>query len=222
MAEQNNNVNETTTTQNNVTENQNQQQQNTNNENIQQNQQQVNVEKVKSDAVQEYLKGIGYDDDALKEIVEKHKKEEEENKTDLEKVQSQLTKITKELIEERKARMLAEAKLSALKLGAKADLVDDLVIVSMSKVTKEKSINDVVMEIKNSTTGDVYFDVDANNQQQTAGRNLTGGYKQNNTGTNNQQQTAGKNKNNGKESDEDFIKRLRGNRSKPKKTYYKN
>lgn len=222
MAEQNNNVNETTTTQNNVTENQNQQQQNTNNESIQQNQQQVNVEKVKSDAVQEYLKGIGYDDDTLKEIVEKHKKEEEENKTDLEKVQSQLTKITKELIEERKARMLAEAKLSALKLGAKADLVDDLVVIAMSRVTKEKSINDVVMEIKSSTTGSVYFDENGSEQQQAAGRNLTGGYKQNNTGTNNQQQTAGRNKNNGKESDEDFIKRLRGNRSKQKKTYYKN
>lgn len=222
MAEQNNNANETTTVQNNVTENQNQQQQNnTSNESIQQSQQQVNVEKVKSDAIQEYLRGIGYDDDALKEIVEKHKKEEEENKTDLEKVQLQLTKITKELVEERKARMLAEAKLSALKLGAKADLVDDLVIVAMSRVTKEKSINDVVMEIKNSTTGSVYFDENGS-QQQTAGKNLTGGYKQNNTGTNNQQQTAGKNKNNGKESDEDFIKRLRGNRSKPKKTYYKN
>lgn len=222
MAEQNNNANETTA-QNNVTENQNQQQQkNTNNESIQQSQQQVNVEKVKSDAIQEYLRGIGYDDDALKEIVEKHKKEEEENKTDLEKVQLQLTKITKELVEERKARMLAEAKLSALKLGAKADLVDDLVIVAMSRVTKEKSINDVVMEIKNSTTGDVYFDENGSEQQQAAGKNLTGGYKQNNTGTNNQQQAAGGSKNNGKESDEDFIKRLRGNRSKPKKTYYKN
>lgn len=207
------------TNQNNGTQNNQQQQQQNQQQNTNQNtQQSVDVEKLKKDAVQGYLGTLGYDEDTLKGILEKHKEDEEANKTDLEKAQTQLSKLTKELVEERKARTLAEAKLAALKLGAKTDLVDDLVTVAMARVTKEKDINAVVAEIKAGPTGAVYFEntQDQNQQQQNNGKNLTGGYSGGNGGQQNQQQQNNRGSN-GRLSDEDFVKQMRSRHKKPNK-----
>lgn len=126
-------------------------QQNTNNNT-------VDKEKIKNDAIAEYLKGLGVEDgDTLKGIIAKAKEEEEKNKTDLEKSNDTLTATTKELVAEREARIMAEAKLSAIQLGAKPELVDDLVIIAKAKVTKDKDINAIIAEIKDSTNGKIYF-----------------------------------------------------------------
>lgn len=118
----------------------------------------VDVEKVKSEALSSFMKEIGVEDkDALKGIIAKAKEEEDKNKTDLQKVNDSLTEATKQLAEERKARLVAEAKVSAMQLGAKPELVEDLVIIAMTKVTKEKDINTVIVEMKDSQTGKVYF-----------------------------------------------------------------
>lgn len=121
----------------------------------------VDVEKVKGDAVAEYLKSLGVEDsESLQAIVKKAKEDEEANKTDLQKKDDALTATTKELVTEREARVIAEAKLSAIQLGAKPELVDDLVIVAKAKVTKEKDINAVIVEMKDSTNGKIYFTTD--------------------------------------------------------------
>ena len=118
----------------------------------------VDVEKVKSEALSGFLKELGVEDaEALRGIVTKHKEDEDKNKTELERKNDTLTQTTKELAEEREARIIAEAKLSAVQLGAKPELVEDLVIVAKSKVTKEKDINAVIAEIKDSASGKVYF-----------------------------------------------------------------
>lgn len=118
----------------------------------------ADIEKAKNDAVSELLKTLGVEDaDSLKGIVTKHKEDEEANKTELQKKDDALTETTKQLASEREGRIIAEAKLSAIQLGAKPELVDDLVIVAKSKVTKEKDINAVIAEIKDSTSGKVYF-----------------------------------------------------------------
>lgn len=118
----------------------------------------VDVEKVKSEALSNFMKEIGVEDkDALKGIIAKAKEEEDKNKTDLQKANDSLTEATKQLAEERKARLVAEAKVSAMQLGAKPELVEDLVIIAMTKVTKEKDINTVISEMKDSQTGKVYF-----------------------------------------------------------------
>jgi hypothetical protein len=118
----------------------------------------VDVEKVKGDAIVEYLKSLGVENsDSLQAIVKKAKEDEEANKTDLQKKDDALTATTKELVTEREARVIAEAKLSAIQLGAKPELVDDLVIVAKAKVTKEKDINAVIAEMKDSTNGKIYF-----------------------------------------------------------------
>lgn len=162
MSETNTNTNGTNTepnTQNNNANNNNaQQNSNTNQQTSTQQNNNVDVEKVKGDAIAEYLKSLGVENsDSLQAIVKKAKEDEEANKTDLQKKDDELTATTKELVNEREARVIAEAKLSAIQLGAKPELVDDLVIVAKAKVTKDKDINAVIAEMKDSTNGKIYF-----------------------------------------------------------------
>lgn len=141
----------------------------------QETEQKVDVEKVKSEALSGFLKDLGVEDaEALKGIVTKHKKDEDENKTELERKNETLTQTTKELAEEREARIIAEAKFSAVQLGANPDLVEDLVIIAKSKVTKDKDINAVIAEIKDSASGKVYFKSDEEEEEE-AGKNKTKG-----------------------------------------------
>ena len=130
----------------------------------------IDVDKVKSEAVSALLKELGYEDvEALKTVTTKAKAEEDAKKSDLEKKDEALTAMTRQLATEREARIVAEAKNAAIKLGAKPELVDDLVIVAKSKVTKDKDINAVITEIKDSTVGGVYFVKDDNTNPTGAG-----------------------------------------------------
>ena len=130
----------------------------------------IDVDKVKSEAVSALLKELGYEDvEALKTVTTKAKAEEDAKKSDLEKKDEALTAMTRQLATEREARIVAEAKNAAIKLGAKPELVDDLVIVAKAKVTKDKDINAVITEIKDSTVGDVYFVKDDNTNPAGAG-----------------------------------------------------
>lgn len=143
-----------------------QQNQNTNTDTQNKTEPKVDVEKVKSEALSGFLKELGVEDaEALRGIVTKHKEDEDKNKTELERKNDTLTQTTKELAEEREARIIAEAKFSAVQLGAKPELVEDLVIIAKSKVTKEKDINAVIAEIKDSASGKVYFKSDEEEEE---------------------------------------------------------
>lgn len=162
MSETNTNTNgtngEPNTQNNNANNNNSQQNNNTNQQTSAQQNNNVDVEKVKGDAIAEYLKSLGVENpDSLQAIVKKAKEDEEANKTALQKKDDALTATTKELVEEREARVIAEAKLSAIQLGAKPELADDLVVVAKAKVTKDKDINAVIAEMKDSTNGKIYF-----------------------------------------------------------------
>lgn len=133
----------------------------------------VDVEKVKSDAVAEYLQSLGYGEDELKVILEKDKAAKEANKTELEKKDDVLRETTAQLVAEREARMLADAKLTAIKLGAKPDMVEDLVAVAKSKVMKDKDIAKVIAEIKDGKTGKAYFASEEEQKQQKTHKNVT-------------------------------------------------
>lgn len=127
----------------------------------------VDVEKVKSEALSGFLKELGVEDaEALRGIVTKAKEDEDKNKTELERKNDTLTQTTKELAEEREARIIAEAKFSAVQLGAKPELVEDLVVIAKSKVTKDKDINAVIAEIKDSASGKVYFQSDEEEEEE--------------------------------------------------------
>lgn len=127
----------------------------------------VDVEAVKEQAVKDYMKSLGIEDDEkLKGIVTKAKEDEEKNKTDLEKKDDVIKETTRQLVEEREARQTAEAKLAAIKLGAKPEAVDDLVVIAKSRVTKDKDINKVIAEIKDGTNGKMYFVLDEEKEQE--------------------------------------------------------
>lgn len=128
----------------------------------------VDVEAVKEQAVKDYMKSLGIEDDEkLKGIVTKAKEDEEKNKTDLEKKDDVIKETTRQLVEEREARQTAEAKLAAIKLGAKPEAVDDLVVIAKSRVTKDKDINNVIAEIKDGTNGKMYFVSDEEKEQES-------------------------------------------------------
>lgn len=177
----------------------------------------IDVEKVKGDAIAEYLKELGVEDsDTLKGIVTKAKEEEEKNKTDLQKSNDTLTATAKELVAEREARIMAEAKLSAIQLGAKPELVDDLVIIAKAKVTKDKDINVVIAEIKDSTSGKVYFsDEDEEEKQKGTVTRKRVNKKPETNIDDNKNADGQKNKNKGT-----MAERLFANRAKPKSHYF--
>lgn len=182
----------------------------------------IDVDKVKSEAVSALLKELGYEDvEALKTVTTKAKAEEDAKKSDLEKKDEALTAMTRQLATEREARIVAEAKNAAIKLGAKPELVDDLVIVAKAKVTKDKDINAVITEIKDSTVGNVYFVKDDNTNPTGAGT-VTRGQVHKKATT---QQAAQNNNNNAADGDDEahagtMAARLLAKRKTAKKGYY--
>lgn len=224
MAENNTNVTNTNVTNTNV-EGTKQNQNNTNvegqnntNTSTEKNQN-VDIEKTKSDAIAEYLKMLGVEsDESLKDIVTKAKEAEEANKSDLQKKDDALTATTKELVEEKEARLIAEAKLSAIQLGAKPELVDDLVIVAKAKVTKDKDINAVIAEMKDGTTGKIYF---SDGEGEETGENKNNVTRKRVVKNNKKPQDGndGDNKNTGHEGT--MAERLLKNRAKTKSHYFK-
>lgn len=125
----------------------------------------VDVEGIKKGAVSEYLKGLGVDEESLKDILQKNKEAEEANKTELQKKEDALKETTKKLVEEQKARMMSDAKIAAIKLGARPDLVDDIVVLAQAKVTDDKDIQKVVEEMKEGDKSHTYF-VDENEEKE--------------------------------------------------------
>lgn len=149
----------------------------------------ADIDKAKADAVSALLAELGYDNvDALKTVTTKAKADEDAKKSDLEKKEEALTAMTRQLATEHEARIVAEAKNAAIKLGAKPELVDDLVIIAKAKVTKDKDINAIIAEMKDSTSGDVYFVKDNNDGQgnnNNGRKTFTRGHVHNNAQQNN-------------------------------------
>lgn len=175
--------------------------------------QHVDVEKVKNDALADFLKSLGVEDtEKLKDIVTKQKEAEDANKTELQRSNDTLTETTKQLAAEREARMISDAKLEAIKQGARTELVDDLVIVAKSKVTKDKDIKAVIAEIKDSETGKVYFETkeekEQKEQQKKKEKNVT------------RKRVTNKESEEEKEENETFASRFFANKNKKKESHY--
>ena len=120
--------------------------------------QQVDAKAIQAEAVNNLFKNLGVEnEDALKNIVADYNKRQDEGKTELQRATEQNGTLLKQLAEEKEARMLSDAKVAAVQMGAIPDMIDDLVVVAKSKVTKEKDITAVISEIKESPTGKAYF-----------------------------------------------------------------
>ena len=182
----------------------------------------VDVEKVKSDAVAEMLKNLGVEStDGLKTIIDKHNKDEEANKTDLQKAQDKLKQVEKDLIKEREAKEEATAKWLAVELGAKKEYVEDLVIIAKSKITKDKDMNAVLAEIKESATGAIYFETQEEQNKEGSKKENTTVTRKDGVGANNTEQNkeGSSNNNNGKYAGT-IAERLFANKNKETKSSY--
>ena len=201
----NNGSNSSNSNQNNVNQN------NNNNNNN------VDTEKIKNDTISELLKTLGVDTvEALQEKVTKQKEAEEAGKTDLQKANDTLKETTRQLVDESRKRLLADAKLQAMILGAKPDMLDDLVTVAMSKVTKEKDIVAVMTEMKEGKTGQYYFSSSEQTEEEKR-KNVTS----KRTNGNNNNSNAGDN-NNGENGQHNgtMAERLLAGRKKQTKSHY--
>lgn len=153
MSETNQNQNNAQNTSGQEQNNTNQSQQNTN-----QSQQNIDVEAERADAVNKLLSDLGVSDTTtLESIIKKHKEDEEANKTELQKATDSVTEVTKQLIAEREKSRLAEAKLSAVQLGVKPEMVDDFVVLANTRVTEQKDITKVTAEMKADAKYSFYF-----------------------------------------------------------------
>ena len=137
----------------------NSQQQNQNSQtNTQRQMEELDAKKISDTAKSEFLKSLGYEnEDDLKTVLGEYKKYVDSQKTDVQKAQDDLSAVTKELAQEREARILAEAKYEAVSAGVKPGLVDDVVLIAKSRVTKEKDIAKVLSEMKENENEKIYF-----------------------------------------------------------------
>lgn len=230
MADVNTNQN-TNTGDNNQTQNNNQQNTNQNNQ-VQQNNTEQNTQQVEQkDTLKEFLEKNGIEDsEALSKFWSDHKKAEDAKKDDLTRANDTITNLTKKLNEAENRAVIAEAKISAMKLGARPELVDDLVIVAKSRATGDKTVETVISEIKGSDSGKFYF-VDESEQNNGTGNvtNRKPGQVTNNQQNQNRTNTNSNAQNNGNQNSGDkyagtIAERLFKNRKQigAKSSYFKN
>ena len=171
----------------------------------------INIEETKKQGVSELLKTLGIEnEDVLKSIITKHNEEEENKKTELQKSQDSNKTLTKNLVSEKERADIAEAKLNALMLGARKELVDDLVVIAMAKVTDDKKISEIISEIKESDKGSVYFETKEEQEEKPKRKTVT--------------RTKSKVQENKTEQNEEpktLAERLFSTRQKPKNHYFK-
>lgn len=212
---------------------QNNTQQNTNQNNQeQQNNTAQNTQQVEQkDTLKEFMEKNGIEDsEALSKFWADHKKAEDAKKDDLTRANDTITNLTKKLNEAVNRAVIAEAKISAMKLGARPELVDDLVIVAKSRATGDKTVETVISEIKGSDSGKFYF-VDESEQNNGTGnvtnrkpRQVTNNQQnQNRTNTNSNAQN-NSNQNSGDKYAGTIAERLFKNRKQTgaKSSYFKN
>ena len=187
--------------------------------NQQNNSSNADIDKIGSDAVNKLLSSYGFENvEDLKKMVDKVKEEEQARMSDSEKKDANIEALTKKLAESEKGRLFSESKLAAIKLGAKPELVDDLVAVAMSRATKDKDVSAVISEIKEGDTGAVYFNKESDNSQQQNNLGATRG-KPGVNKNNSQQQNNSGGKNPGVDFVNSFVKSMGD--TKEKKRYFK-
>lgn len=123
---------------------------------------------------EQFLKEFGVENkEDLLAIINKYREQEDNEKSDLVKANESLKTALKELAREKEARIVSDAKVLAISLGAKTELLEDIILIAKSKVTKEKDVKTVLTEIKQSERGKIYFsneDEGTNETRREAGR----------------------------------------------------
>lgn len=186
----------------------------------------VNEEEIKKQAQAELLKKLGYEDESvLSGDLLEYRKYLDSQKTETQKAQDTINETTKQLAEEREARILAEAKLSAVSMGVKSGLVDDVVLIAKSRATKDKTITAVLTEMKANADEKIYF-VDESeeegdkNKGSRNNRNMTRN-KPSNDNTTNRSKESGSDEGAGKYAGTMAARLLQKSRGNGKSYYFK-
>ena len=101
--------------------------------------------------------GFKSEKDAKEQMAE-FRKWKESQMTPEQKMQSQIDNANNDKSEAEKRAEAAENKLAALEAGVKKDAVDDAVAIAMLKVTDDKSLDDVLNEMKTQPKYKGFFD----------------------------------------------------------------
>lgn len=166
------NTNQNTNTQDAQNTNTNQQQQNTNTNQQQQNertftQAEVNamMAREKNDGRRSVLAELGLGDDleAAKKSVEGYNKYLEAQKTEAEKQAEAIQKANKASEDAMARAAKAEAKLTAISKGVKSDVVEDVVVIALQKVSKDKSLETVLDEMSKNEAYASFFTTNTSN-----------------------------------------------------------
>lgn len=103
----------------------------------------------KSAGRSELLKELGIEDaDEFKKNLEAFNKFQEEQKSEAEKANDKINKVTNEKTEAEKRAQLAEAKVEAMKNGVNPEFVDDVIVIALSKQKDGEELSDIIEGMK--------------------------------------------------------------------------
>ena len=161
---------------------------------------------------EQFLKEFGVENkEDLLSIIKKHREREDNEKSDLDRANESLKTALAELAREKEARIVSDAKVLAISLGAKTELLEDLIVIAKNKVTKEKDVKTVLTEIKQSERGKTYFgneDESSNETRRETGRRT--------------KRTKNEHENNDSRYDGTFAERMLKGNKKQNKSYFSN
>lgn len=112
----------------------------------------------KESAKKALLKEIGVEDaKSAKEGLAEYKKILDKDKTEAQKAQESLGTETKARKEAEARAALAEAKVEVLSAGCKADYLEDVITLALSRVTNDKNLQVIVKEMKKDPKYATFF-----------------------------------------------------------------
>ena len=121
------------------------------------------------------LKTLGFEDEeSAKEAVAKYNEYLESQKTEEQKKNEALTKAEKNAQASEQRALRAEAKVSALVLGANPEVVDDLITLALTKVTDDKDLDTVMKEMQGNSAFSSFFNKTENEEEKSKGKKGTG------------------------------------------------
>ena len=114
--------------------------------------------KEKNEGKRSVLKSLGYkSEEDLKKVLDGYNKYLESKKTDEEKSKEELAKANEAKNEAIDRATIAESKIACFEAGVNKDYVDDVMAIALTKTTDDKSLADVIKEMKDDKKYSSFF-----------------------------------------------------------------
>lgn len=107
------------------------------------------VSRAKSESIDNVYKNLGFESESdMQEFIDKYKKQEEDNKTELVKEKEKTKKLEAEKVAETEKAKNLQYKFDVIAKGCNVDSVDDVVTLIKAKLSDDKDFETVLQEIK--------------------------------------------------------------------------